>query len=79
MTALPSPNHDAVRLREFINQLSACSTIEERDLVLSEVIDEATEILTARRGFLRHWYLALDGINKRFVAQEPLTGEPPID
>jgi hypothetical protein len=70
MTALPAPNHDALRLREFIDQLSACSTIEERDLVLAEVIGEATEILTARRGFLRHWLLALDGINKRFVGQE---------
>jgi hypothetical protein len=67
MTALPAPSPDAIRLREFIAQLSECSTIEERDQMLDAIMVEAKEILTARPGFVRHWLLALDRINRRFI------------
>jgi hypothetical protein len=66
MTALPAPSPDAIRLREFIAQLSECSTIEERDQMLDAIMVEAKEILTARPGFVHHWLLALDRINRRF-------------
>ncbi|GEO43143.1 hypothetical protein SAE02_72910 [Skermanella aerolata] len=67
MTALPAPSPDAIRLREFVAQLSNCSTIDERDELLGAIIGEVKEILIARPGFVRHWLLALDRINRRFI------------
>jgi hypothetical protein len=66
MTALPAPSPDAIRLREFIAQLSECNTTDERDKLLDVITVEAKEILTARPGFVRYWLLALDRINRRF-------------
>jgi predicted metal-dependent peptidase len=60
MTALPAPSPDAIRLREFVAQLSECSTTDERDELLGAIMGEVKEILTARPGFVRHWLLALD-------------------
>jgi hypothetical protein len=67
MTALPAPSPDAIRLREFVAQLSECSTTDERDELLGAIMGEVKEILTARPGFVRHWLLALDRINRRFI------------
>lgn len=67
MTALPAPSPDAIRLREFVAQLSECRTTDERDELLGAIIGEVKEILTARPGFMRHWLLALDRINRRFI------------
>jgi hypothetical protein len=50
MTALPAPSPDAIRLREFIAQLSECRTTDERDELLDVIMEEAKEILIARRG-----------------------------
>ncbi|MGF7212647.1 hypothetical protein GGE65_007282 [Skermanella aerolata] len=67
MTALPAPSPDAIRLREFVVQLSDCSTTDERDELLDAIIGEVKEILDTRPGFTRHWLLALDRINRRFI------------
>lgn len=67
MTALPAPSPDAIRLREFVARLSDCSTTDERDELLGAIIGEVKEILTARPRFMRHWLLALDRINRRFI------------
>jgi uncharacterized membrane protein len=69
MTALPAPepDPDAERLRSFVARLSECETIDERDQVMKEVIEDVKELLTRRPGFQRHWLLKLDQINKRFI------------
>ena len=79
MTALPAINPDEARLREFITQIEECETPDQRDDLLGGMIDEVKEILTRCPGMMRRWLLGLDRLNKRFVGQERLTGEPPTD
>jgi hypothetical protein len=67
MTALPAPSPDVIRLREFVAQLSKCSTTDERDELVGAIVGEVKEILIARPAFVRHWLLALDRINRRFI------------